>query len=59
MDLLVPEVISMISKLGAMMVLIRAGFMSLCHSLEERMALQFHVSNTFLCLHAFGNVGGG
>ena len=31
MDLLVPEVISLISKLGAMMVLIRAGFMSLCH----------------------------
>ena len=31
MDLLVPEVISFISKLGAMMVLIRAGFMSLCH----------------------------
>ena len=40
MDLLVPEVISLISKLGAMMVLIRAGFMSLCHSLEERMALR-------------------
>ena len=39
MDLLVPEVISLISKLGAMMVLIKAGFMSLCHSLEERMAL--------------------
>ena len=32
MDLLVPEVISLISKLGAMMVLIKAG---LCHSLEE------------------------
>ena len=30
MDLLVPEVISLISKLGAMMVLIRAGFMSYC-----------------------------
>ena len=29
MDLLVPEVISLISKLGAMMVLIKAGFMSL------------------------------
>ena len=39
MDLLVPEVISLILKLGAMMVLIKAGFMSLCHSLEERMAL--------------------
>ena len=39
MDFLVPEVISLILKLGAMMVLIRAGFMSLCHSLEERMAL--------------------
>ena len=36
MDLLVPEVISLISKLGAMMVLIKAGFMSLCHSLEEK-----------------------
>ena len=21
--------------------------------------LKFHVSNTFLCLHAFGNLGGG
>ena len=39
MDLLVPKVISLISKLGAMMVLIKAGFMSLCLSLEERMAL--------------------
>ena len=39
MDLLVPEVIFLISKLGAMMVLIKAGFMSLWHSLEERMAL--------------------
>ena len=39
MDLLVPEVISLILKLGAMMVLIKAGFMSLCHSLEERMVL--------------------
>ena len=39
MDLLVPEVISLILKLGSMMVLIKAGFMSLCLSLEERMAL--------------------
>ena len=39
MDLLVPEVISLILKLGGMMVLIKAGFMSLCLSLEERMAL--------------------
>ena len=39
MDLLVPEVISLILKLGAMTVLIKAGFMVLCHSLEERMAL--------------------
>ena len=31
--------ISLILKLGAMMALIKAGFMSLCHSLEERMAL--------------------
>ena len=38
-DLLVPEVISLISKLEAMMVLIKTGFMSLCHLLEERMAL--------------------
>ena len=37
--LLVPEGISLILKLGAMMALIKAGFMSLCHSLEERMAL--------------------
>ena len=39
MDFLVPEMISLISKLGAMMVLMKAGFMSLCHLLEERMAL--------------------
>ena len=39
MDFLVPEVISLISKLGAMMVLMKAGFMSLCLSYEERMAL--------------------
>ena len=39
MDLLVPEVISLILKLGAMMVLIKAGFMSLCLSLKETMAL--------------------
>ena len=39
LDLLVPEVISLISKLGAMMVLIKAEFMSWYHSLEERMAL--------------------
>ena len=39
MDLLVPEVISLILKLGAMMVRIKAGFMSLCLSLEERMAI--------------------
>ena len=37
--LLVPEVISLFLKLGAMMVLIKAGFMSSCLSLEERMAL--------------------
>ena len=45
MDLLVPEVISLILKLGAMMVLIKAGFMSLCHSLEERMALEQPANN--------------
>ena len=39
MDLLVREVISLILKLGAMMVLIKAGFTSLCYSLEERMTL--------------------
>ena len=39
MDLLLPHVISLISKLRAMMVLIKAGLVSLCHSLEERMAL--------------------
>ena len=39
MGLLVPEVISLISKLGAVMVLLKAGLMSLCNSLEERMAL--------------------
>ena len=35
MDLLVLEVISLISKLGAMMVLIEAGFMSLCPFIER------------------------
>ena len=39
MDLLVPEVISLILKLGAMVVFIKAGFMSFCYSLEETMAL--------------------
>ena len=39
MDLLVPEVISLFLKLGAMMVLIKAGFVSFCLSLEETMAL--------------------
>ena len=39
MDFLLPEVISLILKLGAMMVFTKAGFMSLCFSLEERMAL--------------------
>ena len=39
MDLLVPEVISLILKVGAMMVLIKAEFMSLCHSFEEKMTL--------------------
>ena len=45
MDLLVPEVISLILKLGAMMVLIKAEFMSLCHSLEERMAVRQPANN--------------
>ena len=36
MDLLVPEVISLILKLGAMMVLIKAGFMSLCIGRKNR-----------------------
>ena len=35
MDLLVPEVLSLISKLGAMMVLIKAGFMSLWGRLKR------------------------
>ena len=39
MDLLVPEVISLIAKLGAMVLLVKAGFMSLSHSFEERIAL--------------------
>ena len=37
MDRLVPMVVSLILRLGAMRVLIKAGFMSSCHSLEERM----------------------
>ena len=56
MDLLVPEVISLISKLGAMMVLIRAGFMSLCHSWEERMALWHPTNNvTMMCTGGIGH----
>ena len=56
MDLLVPEVISLISKLGSMMVLIRAGFMSLCHSLEERMALCQPANNvTMTCTGGMGH----
>ena len=50
MDLLVPEVISLISKLGAMMVLIRARFMSLCLSL---FASQFA---TFLSWGSLGHL---
>ena len=38
MDFLVPEVISLILKFGAMSVLIKAGFMSSCHPLQQRMA---------------------
>ena len=34
MDGLVPNVISLILRWGAMMVLKKAGFMSLCHALE-------------------------
>ena len=56
MDLLVPEVISLISKLGAMMVFIRAGFMSLCHSLEERKALLRPANNvTMRCTGGIGH----
>ena len=39
MVLLIPEVISSNLKLGAKMVLIKVGFMSLCHSWEETMEL--------------------
>ena len=37
MVLLVPKAIFSILNLGATMVLLKAGFMSLCHSLDERM----------------------
>ena len=39
MDRLVLMVISLSLRLGAMTALIKSGFMSLCHSLEERMEL--------------------
>ena len=56
MDLLVPGVISLILKLGAMMVLIKAGFMSLCHSLEERMALCQPANNVIMtCTGGIGH----
>ena len=56
MDLLVPEVISLISKLGALMVLIKAGFMSLCHSLEERMAVGQRANNVIMtCTGCIGH----
>ena len=56
MDLFEPEVISFISKLGDMMVLIKAGFMSLCHSLEERMAVCQPVKNvTMTCTSGIGH----
>ena len=38
MDLLIPNAISLISALGARVVLRKARFMSSCHSLEQRMA---------------------
>ena len=39
MVLLVPKVTCSILKLGAMLVLINVKFMSLCHSMDERMEL--------------------
>ena len=48
MDLFVPEVISLISKLGAMILLIKAGFMSFYHLLEERMALCQPTNNVIM-----------
>ena len=35
------------------------GFSCLIACKNMGVNLKFHVSNTFLCLHAFGNVGGG
>ena len=53
MVLLVPKVISSILKLGAMMVLIKAGFMPFCHSLEQRMEL-WHPANNVVMMHMGG-----
>ena len=51
-----PKVISLISKVGAMMVFIKAGFMSLCHSLEQRMALCQPANNlTMTCTGGTGH----
>ena len=56
MDLLVPEAISLISNLGAVMVLIKAGFMSSYHSLEERMALWQPANNVIMtCTGGMGH----
>ena len=53
---MLPEVISLILKLGAMMVLIKARFMSLCLSLEERMALLQPANNvTMTCTGGIGH----
>ena len=60
MVFVVPEVISSILKLGAVMVLMKAGFMSLCHSLEETIQFWHPLNNVItMCMggtaHAFSN----
>ena len=56
MNLLVPEVICLILKLGGMMVLIKAGFMSLCLSLEERMAIGGSLKRSARAVQLFGRL---
>ena len=59
MDHVVPAMISLILRLGAMPALIKAGFMSLCYSLEERLEFWRPGDNrTIMCMGGIGHVLG-
>ena len=56
MGCLVPVVISLILRLGALAALVKARFMSLCHSFEERMELLWPGNScTMMCMGGMGH----